>query len=164
LGNFLCSQDENTAHTAPTPAWQMLEKLPLLRTSVLIALIMLLKSHLKNLYGLTEEYGVLSCSRFYDGFLTGKYRKCLKWVMGKKNALGDKPATRRAGAAAAPLTWARLPFATQPLLTTADMAAQRDTVCHISFVMTGVYSFIINYTSSWKFGTRTGSLPSQKMT
>jgi cohesin loading factor subunit SCC2 len=57
-----------TAHTAPTPAWQMLEKLPLLRTSVLIALIMLLKAHLKNLYGLTEECGVLSCSRFLDGF------------------------------------------------------------------------------------------------
>jgi cohesin loading factor subunit SCC2 len=93
--------------TAPT-----LEKLPLLRTSVLIALIMLLKVHLKNLYGLTEE-------------------KCLKWVMGKKNALGDKPATRRGGAAAAPLSWARLPFATQPLLTTADMAAQRDAFLEI---------------------------------
>jgi cohesin loading factor subunit SCC2 len=49
-------------------------------------------------------------------------------VIGKKNALGDKPATRRAGAAAAPLTWTRLPFATRPLLTTADMATQRETV------------------------------------
>ena len=38
------------------PAWQTLERLPLLRTSVLIALIMLLKAYLKNLYGLTEEY------------------------------------------------------------------------------------------------------------
>jgi cohesin loading factor subunit SCC2 len=55
--------------------------------------------------------------------------------MGKKNALGDKPATRRGGAAATPLSWARLPFATQPLLTTADMAAQRDAVCHISFIV-----------------------------
>jgi cohesin loading factor subunit SCC2 len=55
-------------------------------------------------------------------------RKCLKWVIGKKNAQGDRPATRRTGAAAAPLTWARLPFATRPLLTTADMAEQRDTV------------------------------------
>jgi hypothetical protein len=60
--------------------------------------------------------------------------------MGKKNALGDKPATRRGGAAAAPLSWARLPFATQPLLTTADMAAQRDAVCHISLVPTDIYS------------------------
>jgi cohesin loading factor subunit SCC2 len=43
-----------------TPTWQTLEKLPLLRTSVLIALVMLLKAHLKNLYGLTEEC-VLYC-------------------------------------------------------------------------------------------------------
>jgi cohesin loading factor subunit SCC2 len=85
----------------------------MLHTSVLIALIMLLKAHLKNLYGLSEE-------------------KCLKWVIGKKkNALGDKPATRRAGAAAAPLTWTRLPFATRPMLTTADMAAQRETFLEI---------------------------------
>ncbi|KAI0292379.1 sister chromatid cohesion C-terminus-domain-containing protein [Russula brevipes] len=93
--------------TGQLPAWQTLDKLPLLRTSVLIALVMLLKTHLKNLYGLTEE-------------------KCLKWVIGKKNALGDKPATRRTGVAAAPLTWGRLPFATRPLLTMADMGAQRD--------------------------------------
>ena len=96
-------------------------------------------------------------------FLTVNYRKCLKWVIGKKNALGDKPATRRGGAAAAPLTWARLPFATQPLLTTADMTAQRDTVCHISSATTELHSFIINYTSFWKFGTKTGSPPSQRM-
>ena len=68
-------------------------------------------------------------------FLTQRNRKCLKWVIGKKNALGDKPATRRGGTAAAPLSWARLPFATQPLLTTADMAAQRDAVCQISFIL-----------------------------
>ncbi|KAH9961425.1 hypothetical protein BGW80DRAFT_1438760 [Lactifluus volemus] len=97
---------------ATTPAWQTIEKLPLLRTSVLVALVMLLKAYLKNLYGLTEE-------------------KCLKWVIGKKNAQGDRPATRRTGAAAAPLTWARLPFATRPLLTTADMAEQRDTFLEI---------------------------------
>ncbi|KAI9448916.1 sister chromatid cohesion C-terminus-domain-containing protein [Russula earlei] len=95
-----------------TPTWQTSEKIPLLRTSILIAMIMLLKAHLKNLYGLTED-------------------KCLKWVIGKKNALGDRPASRRTGAAAAPLTWARLPFATQPLVTTAHMAAQRDTFLEI---------------------------------
>ena len=60
--------------------------------------------------------------------LTWTIRKCLKWVMGKKNALGDKPATRRAGTATAPLTWSRLPFATRHLLTTSDMVAQRETV------------------------------------
>jgi len=105
-------QDVAIAGNGATPSWQTLEKLPLLRTSVLIALIMLLKAHLKTLYGLSEE-------------------KCLKWLIGKKNALGDKPATRRAGAAAAPLTWTRLPFAMRPLLTTADMAAQRETFLEI---------------------------------
>jgi hypothetical protein len=64
-------------------------------------------------------------------------------VIGKKNALGDKPATRRGGAAAATLSWARLPFATQPLLTTDDMAAQRDVVCHISLVSAGICSLLI---------------------
>jgi cohesin loading factor subunit SCC2 len=45
----------NSALVTTKPAWQTLEKLPLLRTSVLIALIMLLKAYLKHLYGLTEE-------------------------------------------------------------------------------------------------------------
>jgi hypothetical protein len=121
------------------PACQTLDKLPLLRTSVLIALVMLLKTHLKNLYGLTEEcvYQIArGCSLAY---LSWGCSKCLKWVIGKKNAVGDKPATRRTGAAAAPLTWARLPFATRPLLTMADMSAQRDRVWRISFVPPSVY-------------------------
>ena len=127
---FLVCSRGYAALAVTTPAWQILEKLPLLRTSVLVALIMLLKVHLKNLYGLTEEY-VLPVAQ--PGLIFGLRdmgrRKCLKWVIGKKNALGDRPATRRTGAmATAPLTWARLPFATRPLLTTADMAAQRDTV------------------------------------
>ena len=32
----------------------------MLRTSVLIAMIMLLKAHLKNLYGLSEEYVIVT--------------------------------------------------------------------------------------------------------
>jgi cohesin loading factor subunit SCC2 len=55
----------NSAVVTTKPAWQTLEKLPLLRTSVLIALIMLLKAYLKNLYGLTEEC-VPYFSRFED--------------------------------------------------------------------------------------------------
>jgi hypothetical protein len=82
--------------------------------------------------------------------------------MGKKNALGDKPATRRGGAAAAPLSWARLPFATQPLLTTADMAAQRDAVCHISLVPTDIYSLSTTLVLG-NLARRRGSRPSQKM-
>jgi len=56
----------NSALVTTKPAWQTLEKLPLLRTSVLIALIMLLKAYLKNLYGLTEEC-VPYLSRFEIG-------------------------------------------------------------------------------------------------
>jgi len=105
---------------------------------------------------------ITSSSRF-PACMTCGYRKCLKWVIGKKNALGDRPATRRTGAAAAPLTWARLPFATQPLVTTAHMAAQRDTVWRTLFTNGGLYSHI-KHSSSWRFGTKMGSQPSQKMT
>jgi cohesin loading factor subunit SCC2 len=56
----------NAGLATTKPAWEMLEKLPLLRTSVLIGLIMLLKAHLKNLYGLTEEC-VLYLSQFKAG-------------------------------------------------------------------------------------------------
>jgi cohesin loading factor subunit SCC2 len=51
-GSCLHQSDVVVAATSP---WQTLEKLPMLHTSVLIALIMLLKAHLKNLYGLSEE-------------------------------------------------------------------------------------------------------------
>ncbi|KAA1473731.1 hypothetical protein DENSPDRAFT_882264 [Dentipellis sp. KUC8613] len=89
--------------------WKLLDKLPLMRASVIIGIIMLLKAYLKNTYGLSED-------------------KCVKWVIGKKNALGDRPATRRN---AQPLAWERLPFAITPMLTTEDMAAQRDTFLHV---------------------------------
>ncbi|KZT11764.1 uncharacterized protein LAESUDRAFT_733751 [Laetiporus sulphureus 93-53] len=79
------------------------EKLPLMRTSVVVAMIMLLKAHLKALYGISEE-------------------KCSKWVVGKKTAVGDRPATRRHER---PMLWERLPFATEPLLTSADVESQR---------------------------------------
>ncbi|KAI0927411.1 hypothetical protein AcV5_007956 [Taiwanofungus camphoratus] len=79
------------------------ERLPLMRTSIIVAMIMLLKAHLKALYGLSEE-------------------KCSKWVVGKKSAVGDKAATRRHER---PISWERLPFATTPLLTSADLDAQR---------------------------------------
>lgn len=94
----LASSDQ--AHSvAPMPE----EKLPLLRASVMIAMIMLLKAFLKTLYGLSEE-------------------KCSKWVPGKKSALGDKPATKRHEH---PISWDRLPFALRPILTSEDMENQR---------------------------------------
>ena len=50
---------KKTARPAPTPVWQMLEKLPLLRTSVLITLIMLLKVYPKNLFCGLELFWVV---------------------------------------------------------------------------------------------------------
>ncbi|TFK52693.1 hypothetical protein OE88DRAFT_1628274 [Heliocybe sulcata] len=79
------------------------DKLPSLRASVVIAMIMLLKAHLKATYSLSEE-------------------KCSKWVPGKKSALGDRPATKRHEH---PISWDRLPFATRPILTSEDMDDQR---------------------------------------
>lgn len=34
------------------------DELPLIRTSVVVGMVMLLKAHLKTLYGLSEEYGL----------------------------------------------------------------------------------------------------------
>ncbi|KAK7056612.1 Sister chromatid cohesion protein 2 [Paramarasmius palmivorus] len=80
-----------------------LEQLPLLRTSIIMAMVMLLKAHLKTLYSLSEE-------------------KCSKFVLGKKSAIGDKPATRRHET---PISWDRLPFATKPIVTTEDCEAHK---------------------------------------
>ncbi|TFY83179.1 hypothetical protein EWM64_g834 [Hericium alpestre] len=91
-------------HVAQSP-----EKMPLLRSSIVVAIVMLLRAYLKATYGITED-------------------KCLKWVIGKKNAQGDRAAIRRHSN---PLTWERLPFAVRPLLTTEDMAAQRDTFLQV---------------------------------
>jgi hypothetical protein len=58
--NCLQQPDVAIVSTGATPPWQTIEKLPLLRTSVLVALIMLLKAHLKTLYGLSEECVVVA--------------------------------------------------------------------------------------------------------
>ncbi|KAI0317644.1 hypothetical protein OF83DRAFT_1120276 [Amylostereum chailletii] len=87
-----------------TTSVQTLDKLSLLRSSVILAIIMQLKSYLKTLYSLSED-------------------KCLKYVPGKKSAVGDKAVTRRHDTT---LTWDRLPYAVKPLLTVEDMEAQRD--------------------------------------
>ncbi|KAF9267598.1 hypothetical protein L218DRAFT_955463 [Marasmius fiardii PR-910] len=75
----------------------------LLRTSVIVSIVMVLKTHLKGLYGLSEE-------------------KCAKFAPGKKSAVGDKPTTKRHEQ---PISWERLPFATRPILTTEDSEAQK---------------------------------------
>ncbi|KAF8879492.1 hypothetical protein BD779DRAFT_1551796 [Infundibulicybe gibba] len=79
------------------------QNIPLMRTSVIIAMVMLLKAHLKTLYSLSED-------------------KCMKFMIGKKSAIGDKPATKRHDI---PMSWDRLPFATIPLLTSQDGETQK---------------------------------------
>jgi len=79
------------------------DRRPLMRASVIIGMVMLLKAHLKNLYSLSED-------------------KCAKFVAGKKSAVGDKTATKRNDKA---ISWTRLPFATAPILTTSDADAQK---------------------------------------
>jgi len=70
---------------------------------------MLLKSHLKGLYGLSEE-------------------KCSKFVLGKKSAVGDKPAIKRHQS---PISWDRLPFAMAPLILPEHLATQKATFLQI---------------------------------
>ncbi|KAF7422876.1 Sister chromatid cohesion protein 2 [Pleurotus ostreatus] len=76
---------------------------PTMLATVIIGMVMLLKAYLKSLYGISED-------------------KCNKFIIGKKSALGDKAAVRRHET---PISWERLPFASTPLLTSEDMAAQR---------------------------------------
>ncbi|KIK80090.1 hypothetical protein PAXRUDRAFT_833727 [Paxillus rubicundulus Ve08.2h10] len=96
---------------APQPAPLIVSDLDvgMIRTSVIICVVMLLKSHLKGLYGLSEE-------------------KCSKFVPGKKSAVGDKPAIKRHQFA---ISWERLPFAMSPLVLPRDLATQRSTFLQI---------------------------------
>jgi len=75
------------------------------RASTILGMILLLKSHLKVLYGLSEE-------------------KCSKWVPNKKSAIGDKPAAKRNHPA---LRWDALPFAARRILTLEDVTSQQET-------------------------------------
>ncbi len=132
-----------------------LDKLPLVRTSVIIAIVMLLKAHLKSLYSLSEEY--VTYVEIYaqaDSF----FRKCNKFVIGKKSAMGDKPATRRYDT---PITWDRLPYATTPLFTTEDLKNQKARV-RLYFFLFGPNHKPVPY-SSWKFGMKMASPPNPKM-
>ncbi|KAH8077046.1 hypothetical protein BXZ70DRAFT_709469 [Cristinia sonorae] len=94
---------DDAAPTVPSRPVFDTTHMPLICSSVIVAIIMLLKLHLKILYGISEE-------------------KCSKWVIGKKTAVGDRPASRRHER---PITWDRLPFATRPIRTNEDVAAQQ---------------------------------------
>ncbi|EGN98100.1 hypothetical protein SERLA73DRAFT_109431 [Serpula lacrymans var. lacrymans S7.3] len=65
-----------------------------IRSSVIVGMVMLLKAYLKMLYGLSEE-------------------KCIKFAPGKKSIVGDKAVTKRHHN---PIMWDRLPFASTPLV------------------------------------------------
>lgn len=52
--------------------------------------------------------------------------KCNKFSLGKKSAVGDRPAIKRNEKA---ISWDRLPFATAPLLTSEDVEVQKIRVC-----------------------------------
>ena len=60
------------------------------------------------------------------------YSKCNKFAIGKKSAIGDKTATRRHEH---PISWNRLPFATTPLLTSADADVQKTRVWHFLLII-----------------------------
>ncbi|KAJ4482460.1 hypothetical protein J3R30DRAFT_3699992 [Lentinula aciculospora] len=78
--------------------------LPMIRTSVIVGIVMLLKAHMKTLYSLSED-------------------KCIKFNINKKSTIGDKVALRRHDK---PLSWDRLPFALKPILTSRDMREQKE--------------------------------------
>lgn len=101
------------------------DQVSLMRTSVIIAMVMLLKAHLKSLYSLSEEYVPIR-SLAKRVLAKSVPSKCNKFVIGKKSAIGDKPAVKRHEN---PLSWDRLPFAVTPIHTTHDAETQRTTVC-----------------------------------
>ncbi|KAF8507524.1 hypothetical protein BU17DRAFT_57352 [Hysterangium stoloniferum] len=80
------------------------DMLGLARCSAAVGIILILKSHLKSLYGLTDD-------------------KCSKWVPGKKSAVGDRPATKRREI---PLEWDRMLYAAQPIRTERDASLQKE--------------------------------------
>jgi hypothetical protein len=132
------------------------DKLSLMRSTVAVTIMMLLKSHLKLLYGLSEE-SVHPCVRLFAVDADHVPRKCAKWVQGKKSALGDKAAVRRHDR---PLVWDRVPFATRPMLTTEDAETQKSTVSRN--VSSASYS-PDTLASSSRSGTRTACPQSLKM-
>ncbi len=102
------------------------EKLPFMQTSVIVAMVMLLKAHLKTLYGLSEECVsprclILVCVLTWPTVCS----KCSKFSLTRKSATGDKPAVKKHDK---PISWDRLPFATKPLLTSKNVREQKDRV------------------------------------
>jgi hypothetical protein len=83
---------------------------------------MLLKTYLKNLYGLSEEY-VVSLVSFLN--LNPCPSKCSRFTTGKKTVSGDKPAVKLHQEA---ISWVRLPFAIIPLMKANELEQQKNQV------------------------------------
>ncbi|KAG1898204.1 uncharacterized protein F5891DRAFT_490571 [Suillus fuscotomentosus] len=96
-------QETPNAPSSSAPSEMSHVDVAIMRSSITIGIVMLLKAHLKSLYGLSEE-------------------KCSKFVLGKKSAIGDKPAIRRHQL---PITWTRLPYATTSLIHEHDLTVHR---------------------------------------
>lgn len=96
-------QETSNAPSLSVPPEMPHVDVAVMRSSITIGIVMLLKAHLKSLYGLSEE-------------------KCSKFVLGKKSAIGDKPAIRRHQF---PIVWTRLPYATTSLAEEHDLTAHR---------------------------------------
>ncbi|ELU38190.1 proline-rich protein Rad9 [Rhizoctonia solani AG-1 IA] len=88
----------------PTETSATIDNLSRARVATVISIVLVLKAHLKHLYGITEE-------------------KASRFVPGKKTAAGDKPASARHDR---PISWERVTFATRIGKTTGDVSIQED--------------------------------------
>ncbi|CAE6533842.1 unnamed protein product [Rhizoctonia solani] len=88
----------------PTEASANNDSLPRARVVTVISIALVLKAHLKHLYGITEE-------------------KASRFVPGKKTAAGDKAASARHDK---PISWERVTFATRIGKTSNDVAVQEN--------------------------------------
>ncbi|KAG8957597.1 Sister chromatid cohesion protein 2 [Tulasnella sp. 419] len=92
-----------SSHSPPSDE----DELAMARASVVMGMILVLKTHLKNLYGLSED-------------------KCSKWIPGKKSTIGDKAVVKRKPDLT--LSWERMPYAVKPILLKDDIIQQKQTV------------------------------------
>ena len=79
--------------------------------------------------------------------------KCNKFVVGKKSAIGDKPATKRHEN---PISWERLPYATMPILTSLDVDAQKNRVSCFIYMLRLLFKLASQFLDIWNEDGVTG--------
>jgi cohesin loading factor subunit SCC2 len=92
---------------------------------VIVGMLMLLKTYLKSLYGISEEYVLFTQN---SSRCLPCHRKCSKFVIGKKSTIGDRAAAKRHDH---PINWDRMPFAGASLVTSEDAITQKIRVSNI---------------------------------